>query len=84
MSEKIIVFPANKEHSNSNCEPIQIKLLSDTAKIPTLGSCGSAGYDLYADESCLIGPNEKYRINTNVAMSIPIGKTSKNTTNEQI
>jgi dUTP pyrophosphatase len=52
-----------------------IKRLSDRAKIPTLGSTGSAGHDLYAanESDLFILPHSRRLIPTDLAMSIPRG-----------
>lgn len=52
---------------------INIKRLSETAKLPERGSAFAAGYDLFADlnEPIEIKPHETYMINTGVAMEIP-------------
>ena len=54
---------------------INIKRLSETAKLPERGSAYAAGYDLFADlqETIEIKPHETYMINTGVAMEIPEG-----------
>lgn len=54
---------------------INIKKLSETARLPERGSSFAAGYDLFADlkESIEIKPHETYMINTGVAMEIPEG-----------
>lgn len=54
---------------------INIKKLSETAKLPERGSAYAAGYDLFADlkEEIEIKPHETYMINTGVAMEIPEG-----------
>lgn len=54
---------------------INIKRLSETAKLPERGSTFAAGYDLFADlqEAIEIRPHETYMINTGVAMEIPEG-----------
>ena len=56
-------------------EKINIKKLSETAKLPERGSAFAAGYDLFADlqETIEIKPHETYMINTGVAMEIPEG-----------
>lgn len=55
--------------------PIKIKRLTDTAKLPTRGSAGAAGYDLYADvdQFVSIQPGSYVAIQTNIAMEIPHG-----------
>lgn len=54
---------------------IKIKLLTETAKIPTAGSDGAAGRDLYADikRATRIRPGGVKLIPTGVAMEIPHG-----------
>ena len=54
---------------------INIKRLSETAKLPERGSAYAAGYDLFADlqETIEIKPHETYMINTGVAMEFPEG-----------
>lgn len=54
---------------------INIKRLSETAKLPERGSAFAAGYDLFADlnKPIEIKPHETYMINTGVAMEIPEG-----------
>jgi dUTP pyrophosphatase len=54
---------------------IQIKKLTETAKLPTRGSDKAAGYDLYADsvESVLIKPHTTTKIGTGLAIAIPEG-----------
>ena len=52
---------------------MNIKLLMDTAKLPTKGSNDAAGFDLYAAKSCAIEPGEVMKIHTGLAMEIPKG-----------
>ena len=60
---------------------VKIKLLSDTAKLPTYGSELAAGADLYADlkplssleEPLYIGPHETVKIGTGIACELPEG-----------
>lgn len=55
---------------------VNIKLLREGAKIPTQGSSGAAGRDLYANLYDLvveIRPNETVAIPTGLAMAIPEG-----------
>lgn len=54
---------------------IKIKLLTETAKIPTAGSDGAAGRDLYADikRATRIRPGGVKLIPTGVTMEIPHG-----------
>ena len=54
---------------------INIKKLTETAKLPERGSAYAAGYDLFADlqEAVTINPKQTLMINTGVAMEIPEG-----------
>lgn len=64
----------NRSEENRNMK-INIKKLSETAKLPERGSAFAAGYDLFADlkEAIEIKPHETIMINTGVAMEIPEG-----------
>jgi len=61
---------AQKKKNNMN---IQIKKLSDQAKIPTQGSKYAAGYDLYAAEEVLVNTIGRKLVKTNISISIPEG-----------
>lgn len=50
---------------------IEVKLLSDSAIMPTQGSPGSAGWDLYADETITILPTDRAMIATGIAVALP-------------
>lgn len=52
---------------------LKIKKLSDRAIIPTRGTKGSAGLDLYAllDIPLTINPGELVRVNTGIAIELP-------------
>ena len=52
---------------------IQIKKLSDKAKIPTQGSKYAAGYDLYAAEEVLVNTMGRKLVKTNISIAIPEG-----------
>ena len=54
---------------------INVKLLTETAQLPTRGSEYAAGYDLYADipQAIKIGPHMTAKIATGLAMEIPEG-----------
>jgi dUTP pyrophosphatase len=51
---------------------VNIKLSKD-AQMPTYGTSGAAGLDLYASADVTIQPNERMLIPTGVAMEIPEG-----------
>lgn len=50
---------------------LQIKLLTEHAIIPTRGSCGSAGYDLYAAENVVL--DKIATVATDLAVVVPTG-----------
>lgn len=55
---------------------INVKKLSNTAKLPTHGSKEAAGYDLYADiteDFVVVEPHKTVKIPTGIAMEIPDG-----------
>ena len=54
---------------------VKIKKLTDKAIIPTYGSLGSAGGDLYSAENSpiIIAPNQTVLIGTGLAVEIPDG-----------
>lgn len=52
---------------------MNIKKLSEKAVIPTKGSSGAAGYDLYTTESYELKPGERKAFKTDVAIAIPEG-----------
>ena len=54
---------------------INIKRLTDSAKLPDRGSALAAGYDLFADvtEDVTIEPHETKMIGTGLEMEIPVG-----------
>lgn len=55
---------------------MKVKKFFDTAIIPTKGSSGAAGYDLYAniaDGAETINPHETKKISTGLGMEIPHG-----------
>lgn len=52
---------------------MNIKKLSEKAVIPTKGSSGAAGYDLYTTESYELKPGERKAFKTDIALAIPDG-----------
>ena len=56
-------------------EDIKVKLMKSNAKMPTYGSEGAAGADLYAclEEPVTIGPGETYWVSTGIALEVPVG-----------
>lgn len=52
---------------------LKIILINDNAKLPTRGSEGAAGYDLYSISDINIKPWESLTVNTGIKMVIPKG-----------
>ena len=50
---------------------LEIKLLNDKAKVPTLGTDKSAGYDLYSTESYTLRPMERRIFDTGIQIKLP-------------
>ena len=56
-------------------EPVRVKKLNPTAKLPTYGSADAAGADLYAclEGPVTIAPGETAWIPTGIALEVPKG-----------
>ena len=56
-------------------DKIRVKKLSNNACIPTYGSKGAAGADLYAclDEDVTIAPGQTVFVPTGIALEVPVG-----------
>lgn len=52
---------------------LKVKRLSETAKLPTKATDGSAGWDLYADQSGRIYPTEREMVSVGISTEIPKG-----------
>jgi len=51
---------------------VKIKKLRPDAIIPTRGSAGAAGYDIYAVESCIVPAKGKAIVDTGIAVCMPV------------
>jgi dUTP pyrophosphatase len=51
---------------------LKVKRLNEYAKLPKRQTDGSAGYDIYSAEECLIGPGEQKIISTGISIELPI------------
>ena len=51
----------------------EVKKLTDSSQVPTKGHLNDAGWDLYADESIKLWPEETKLISTGIAISLPKG-----------
>lgn len=52
---------------------MQIKLLTENAKLPSYAHSSDAGMDLYASEESIIAVGERVQIKTGIALAIPVG-----------
>ena len=56
-----------------NYKFFEVKKLSESAKVPSKGNPGDAGYDLYANETVSIPSGATVLISTGIAMALPKG-----------
>ena len=54
-------------------EVLKVKILNDTASVPSRGSKSSAGMDLSCDKPFTLQPNERRLISTGLAVTLPSG-----------
>jgi dUTP pyrophosphatase len=52
---------------------LQISLCHELAKVPTRGTEGSAGWDLYSTEAAVVQPGQSKLVKTGLKVSIPEG-----------
>lgn len=52
---------------------LRIKLLTDTAILPTRAHSGDAGVDLCADQDCTLAPGQRALVSTGIALELPEG-----------
>jgi dUTP pyrophosphatase len=52
---------------------LKVRLLNESATMPTRAHEGDAGLDLHASESAHIGPGERWQVGTGLALEIPEG-----------
>ena len=52
---------------------LQVRKLKDSSKLPYRSSEFSAGYDLYASESAVVGSKNRALVPTGIAISVPPG-----------
>ncbi|KAK4188543.1 dUTPase-like protein [Podospora australis] len=57
----------------SACPALQVKKLSETARLPTRGSAFAAGYDLYAARDAVIPARGKALVDTDISIAVPAG-----------
>lgn len=68
-----VTHEPNVENSVDEYHTLKIKPLSDKAYIPTKGTTGSAGYDLYSTTDVDIEPSTATLIPTDISIQVPKG-----------
>lgn len=63
----------NSAAAMEQAAPLQIKKLSDKARLPTRGSAFAAGYDIYAAKDTTIPARGKALVDTDISMAVPPG-----------
>lgn len=63
-----------KQHMKS-LRTVSFKLLNNGARMPTKGSLGAAGFDLYASENVTVPPRDRALIPTGLSLQIPFADT---------
>lgn len=53
--------------------PLNVRLLSASAILPTRSTSGSAGLDLYAVDAVVLTPNAPVKVRTGIAIQLPPG-----------
>ena len=56
---------------------VKIKLLTDTARVPTYATDGSAAFDIYADEAEWVQYGQYTKISTGISIEVPAGHVLK-------
>ena len=56
---------------HSAAHPLKVKLLSQHAVLPTRGSSGAAGFNLYAPCAVSIAPDQQEKILVDLAVELP-------------
>lgn len=52
---------------------LRVKRLRENAHLPTRGSSGAVGYDLYSDEDVVVPRGARTLVGTGVALVLPVG-----------
>jgi len=52
---------------------LKVKKLTNEARIPTRGSGGAVGYDLYSSDTVVIPPTHRALVGTSIAVAFPCG-----------
>ena len=52
---------------------MDVQLLTNDARVPTLGSNSAAGFDIYSIDSLEILPGSRKLVSTGISIKLPIG-----------
>jgi len=52
---------------------MEVKLLTDNAVVPTLGSSGAAGFDIYSNQIIDVSPDSRELVSTGISIKLPFG-----------
>jgi dUTP pyrophosphatase len=52
---------------------MEVKLLNENARLPTLGSSGAAGFDICSTDYIEILPNNRNIVSTGLSIKLPVG-----------
>lgn len=64
----------SEETTSMSSEPaLQVKKLSETARLPTRGSDFAAGYDMYASKATTVPARGKVLVSTDISIATPPG-----------
>ncbi|KAI9339945.1 dUTPase-like protein [Obelidium mucronatum] len=58
---------------SANTPTLQVKLLSDKARLPVRGSIGAAGYDLCSAKDMVIPAGQRAIVPTDISIAVPAG-----------
>lgn len=73
-SETLSVTTGVLKKQKMNQEPVlQVKKHSDLAQLPSRGSLGAAGYDLFASKETIIKAKDKAIVPTDISIKLPFG-----------
>ena len=71
-SGKRELLPNQEELSEAGEEqPLKVRKLSSSARLPVRASNGAAGYDLFSAEECTIQPRTRKVVKTDISIAVP-------------
>lgn len=71
-AQKRELLPNQEELSETGDEqPLKVRKLSSSARLPVRASEGAAGYDLFSAEECVIQPRTRKVMKTDISIAVP-------------